>query len=102
MIERRHEGAFWGEGNSLHLELDGAVIYQALHLDFPGGTNGKEPACQFRRHKICRFDLRVRKIPWRRAWQPILVPLPGESNGQESLTGGSPQSHKESDVTEAT
>ena len=23
---------------------------------FPGGTSGKEPACQCRRHKRCRFD----------------------------------------------
>ena len=31
--------------------------------DFPGGTSGKEPACQCRRHKRCRFDPWVRKIP---------------------------------------
>ena len=34
---------------------------------FPGGANGKEPACQCRRHQRCRFDPWVRKIPWRRA-----------------------------------
>ena len=34
-------------------------------LGFPGGTSGKEPACQFRRHKRRRFDPWVRKIPWR-------------------------------------
>ena len=33
---------------------------------FPAGTSGKEPACQCRRLKRCRFDLWVRKIPWRR------------------------------------
>ena len=27
----------------------------------------------------CRFDPWVRKIPWRRAWQPTPVFLPGES-----------------------
>ena len=43
-----------------------------------------------------------RKIIWRRAWQPTPVFLPGESHGQRSLAGHSPQSHKESDVTEAT
>ena len=37
------------------------------------GTNGKEPACQHRRHKIYRFNPWVRNIPWRRAWQPIPV-----------------------------
>ena len=25
--------------------------------------------------------------PWRRAWQPTLVSLPGESQGQRSLAG---------------
>ena len=29
----------------------------------------------------------VRKIPWRRAWQPTPVFLPGESHGQRSLAG---------------
>ena len=28
------------------------------------------------------FDPWVGKIPWRRAWQPTLVFLPGESHGQ--------------------
>ena len=52
---------------------------------FPGGSAGKEPACQYRRCKRCRFDPWVRKIPLRRAWQPTLVFLPGESHGQRSL-----------------
>ena len=28
------------------------------------------------------------KIPWRRAWQPTPVFLPGEAHGQRSLEGG--------------
>ena len=32
----------------------------------------------------------VRSIPWRKAWQPSLVFLPGESQGQRSLVGYSP------------
>ena len=44
----------------------------------------------------------VRKTPWRRAWQPTLVFLPGKSHGQRSLTGYSPWSHKELDTTEVT
>ena len=66
-----------------------------------GGTSGKELTCQCRRHKRCGFDPWVRKIPWRRAWQPTPV-LPGESYGQRSLAGYSPQSRKELDTTEAT
>ena len=42
------------------------------------------------------------KIPWRRAWQPIPVFLPGESHGQRSLVGNSLQGLKELDTTEAT
>ena len=42
----------------------------------------------------------VRKIPWRRKWQPFLVFLPGESHGQRSLVGFSPKGRKESDTTE--
>ena len=57
---------------------------------FPGGTSGKELACQCRRHKRCRFDPLVRKIPWRRAWQPTPVFLPGKSQGQRSPAGYSP------------
>ena len=67
---------------------------------FPGGASGKEPTC--RRHKRCGFDPCVRKIPWRRKWQPIPIILPGESHGQKSLAGYSPQGYKESDMTEAT
>ena len=33
------------------------------------------------------FDPWVGKIPWRRAWQPTPVFLPGESHGQRSLVG---------------
>ena len=33
------------------------------------------------------FDPWVGKIPWRRAWQPTPVFLPGESHGLRSLVG---------------
>ena len=42
------------------------------------------------------------RLPWRRAWQSTPVFLPGESHGQRSLIGYSPQGCKESDTTEAT
>ena len=45
---------------------------------FPGGTHGKEPACQCRRHKRHDLDPGVGKILWRRARQPMPVFLPGE------------------------
>ena len=39
---------------------------------------------------------------WSRKWQPTPVFLPGESDGQRSLAGYSPQGGKELDMTEAT
>ena len=48
---------------------------------FPGGARHEEPDCQCRRHKRHGFDSWVGKIPWRRAWQPIPIFLPGESHG---------------------
>jgi len=44
----------------------------------------KEFTWQCRRH---RFDPWVRKIPWRRKWQPSPVLLPGKSHEQRSLAG---------------
>ena len=40
------------------------------------------------------FNPWVRKIPWRRKWQPTPVFLPGKSHGQRSMVGYSPWSHK--------
>ena len=42
----------------------------------------------------------VRKIPWRRKWQPTPVSVPGESRGKRSLVDYSPRAHKELDMTE--
>ena len=46
------------------------------------------------------FSLWVGRSPWRRAWQPTPVFLPGESYGQRRLVGYSPWGHKEWDTTE--
>ena len=73
-----------------------------LPMGFPGGISGKEPVCQRRRLKRPAFDPYVGKIPWRRAWQPTPVFLPGESHGQRCLAGYSPWGRKELDTTEAT
>ena len=64
---------------------------------FPGGSAGKESACQCRRHG---FNPRVGKIPWRRKWKPNPVFLPEKSYGQRSLVALSPWGHKELDRTE--
>ena len=54
---------------------------------FPGGTMVKILPATCRRNKRYKLDPRVRKIPWRGAWQPTPVFLPGESHGQRSLAG---------------
>ena len=72
------------------------------NLFLPGGASGKEPTCQCRRCKRCRFDPWVRKIPWRRKWQPTPVFLSGKSHGQRSLVGRGLWDWKESDATEYT
>ena len=62
--------------------------------------SGKVSTCQSRKHKREGFDPHVRKVPWRRKWQPTPVFLPGKSHGQRSLSGYSPWGHKEPDTTE--
>ena len=65
-----------------------ALQADSLPIELLG--SGKEPTCQCRRRKRCRFDLSlgvpwVGKISWRRAWQPTPVFSPGESHGQRGL-----------------
>jgi len=69
---------------------------------FPGGSVGKEFTCNAGNVGRHKFNPQVRMIPWRRAWQPTPVFLPGESHGQRILAGYSPLGCKESDMTEAT
>ena len=51
----------------------------------------EESTCHCRR---CKFNPWVRKIPWRRKWQPTPEFLPGKSHGQRNLAGYSPWTHK--------
>ena len=80
-----------GKGNDLWI-LGGVGL--------PKWLSGKEPICQCRRQRRCRFDPWAGKIPWRRAWWPTPVFLSGESRGQRSLVDYSPWGHKELDTTE--
>ena len=74
-----------------------ATVFPYIFQSFPGGSEVKVSATQCGRPG---FNPWVGKIPWRRKWQPTPVLLPGESHGQRSLVGYSPQGHKESDTTE--
>ena len=83
------------KGKQARRNSDSSAVKQAKGLSislkgnrgFPGGTRGKEPACQCRR---LVFDPWVGKIPWSRNWQPTPAFFPGESHGQRSLAGYSP------------
>ena len=48
--------------------------FETRKFGLPGGSDGKESALNVGDG----FDPWVRKIPWRREWQPTLVFLPGE------------------------
>ena len=57
--------------------------YKWSHLGFPGGTSGKESACQGKKCKRCGFDPWIGKIPWRRERLPTLRWLDGITNSMD-------------------
>ena len=67
-----------------------------MPLDEPGGLPGgsvESPA------NAGDFPC-VRKMSWRRKWQPTPIFLSGEFHGQRSVVGYCPRGHKELDTTE--
>ena len=70
-----------------------------MNMGFPGGSDGKESACNAGVAGQ-EFYPQVGKIAWRRAWQPTPGFLPGKFHGQRGLVGYSPWYHKESGTTE--
>ena len=65
------------QADSLPFELQGSP--QSERSWFPWRLSGKETVCQCRRYGFYPW---VRKIFWRRKWQPTPVFLPGEFHGQ--------------------
>ena len=87
----------------------GKVISSGGNKIFIGSNTGK--VCQVSagmslfmcsefKIQLCMFNPWVRKILWRRKWQPTPVPLPGKSHGRKSVVDYSPWGRKESDTTE--
>ena len=66
-------------------------------LGFPGGSDGKESACNAGDPGSIPGS---GKSPWRRERQPTPAFLPGESHGQRSWVGYSLWGCKGSDMTE--
>ena len=73
------------------------ATYSFRVLGFPGGSFGKESACNAGDPGSMSW---VMKIPWRRKWLPTSVFLPGKFHGQRTLVGYSPWGHKQSDMNE--
>ena len=90
-------GVFSGQNTGKNTGVGCHFLLQG-NLPNPQIEHGSQPACQGRRHKKCW----LRKIPWRRKWQPTPDLLPGECHGERSLEGYGPQCCKESDTTEVT
>ena len=88
-----------GEGPQETLSLRIWGTDTKLIFDFPRGSVCKEFTCNTGDADRHRFSPWVGRIPWRRAWQPTPVFLPGESHGQRSLQGYSPWGGKELDTT---
>ena len=71
------------------------LLMSKKDLGLPRWCKGKESTYQCVRCRRQRLDPWVRKIPWRRKWQPTPVFLSGKFHGQRSLVGHSPGSRKE-------
>ena len=54
---------------------------------FPGGSVLKNLPVMQETFRRLKFDPWVKKIPWRRKWQPTPVFLPGKPHGQGNLAG---------------
>ena len=69
----------------------------AKRRGFPDGASGKEhlPMQEMQARSLAQEDL------LKEGMAPTPIFLPGESNGQRSLVGYSPQGCKEPDMTEA-
>ena len=75
-------GAWWAAGHGVAQRRK-----RLKRLSSSSSSSGKKPASQCPRLKRLGFDPWIRKIPWRRVWQPTTSFLLGESHEQRSLTG---------------
>ena len=73
---------------------DSSSPWHTLHIGLSRWLSNKESACSAGVSGD-KFNPWVWKNPWRKAWQPTPVFLPGESHGQMSLAGYSPWGRKE-------
>ena len=96
-IPKCSKGILYSTYISLIIFILHIFIYVYSHMG--RRLSDEESVCQCRRPQRHGFAPWVRKVPWRRKWQPLPVSLPGESHGQWSLLGYTLWGHKESDLT---
>ena len=72
-----------------------------MDLGLPWGLSGKEFACSVGDAGDVVPSLSW-EDPWRRAWQPTPVFLPGESHGQKRLVAYGLYGYKQSNMTDVT
>ena len=76
--------------------------YMPRKWGFPGGTTGKEPACQHRGCKRLRFSPWVEKDPLEEGMATHSCILACRIPWTEDLMGHHPQGHRELDMAERT
>ena len=95
---RSHYGTVWRFLRKLRIAIWSSNPSLGLYPEKTGNSKrymqtyvwASQVAQWYRIHlqcRKCRFNPWVRKIPWRRKWQPTPVFLPGKSGGQKSLVG---------------
>ena len=97
-----HPGSMTSAWSSQSTDLSSLCYTAASHSLFHTWSWASLGLRWYRIHLHCRspgFSPWVGKIPWRRAWQPTAVFLPGEFQGQRSFAGYSPWGCKESDTS---
>ena len=90
----------WRAGGLFTTALPGKsprVFTSIIHPHYPRWLSGKESAGQRRR---LGFSPRVRRIPWRRKWQPAPVFLPENPMDRGAWWATVHQQTAESDMTE--
>ena len=84
----------WPQRSGISAELCAEHHHQSgTQRGFPGGSVVKNPHAHEGDARDALWSL-VGKVPWRRVWQPASVFLPGESHGQRSLAGYSPEDRR--------
>ena len=88
LLSKAQHGSELGRRRALDREDE---TFSGFTIRIPRWLSDKRSHRQFRRHG---FDPWVRKIPWRRKWQPTPVFLPGKFHGQRTVAGYSPWGRK--------